>query len=206
MSEAQQSTASDEVLDALIIGAGFSGLYQLYRLRQRGFSVRLFEAGADLGGIWHWNCYPGARVDSHVPNYEYSMEELWRDWNWTERFPAWDELRRYFHYVDGKLDLSRDIRFDTRVTHATFDADSNLWRIVSADGHSVGPSSSSPVPVLPPRPTSPTFRVSTISKAPATTRATGRKKDWTCRASGSGSLVLEQAAFKSFKRLARWPR
>ena len=119
MSEAQQATASDEVLDALIIGAGFSGLYQLYRLRQRGFSVRLFEAGADLGGIWHWNCYPGARVDSHVPNYEYSMEELWRDWNWTERFPAWDELRRYFNYVDGKLDLSRDIRFDTRVTHAT---------------------------------------------------------------------------------------
>ncbi len=137
MNKAQQSAASDEVLDALIIGAGFSGLYQLYRLRQRGFSVRLFEAGADLGGIWHWNCYPGARVDSHVPNYEYSMEELWRDWNWTERFPAWDELRRYFHYVDGKLDLSRDIRFDTRVTHATFDADSNLWRIVSADGHSV---------------------------------------------------------------------
>ena len=137
MNEAQQSAASDEVLDALIIGAGFSGLYQLYRLRQRGFSVRLFEAGADLGGIWHWNCYPGARVDSHVPNYEYSMEELWRDWNWTERFPAWDELRRYFHYVDGKLDLSRDIRFDTRVTHATFDTGSNLWRIVSAEGHSV---------------------------------------------------------------------
>ena len=137
MSEAQQATASDEVLDALIIGAGFSGLYQLYRLRQRGFSVRLFEAGADLGGIWHWNCYPGARVDSHVPNYEYSMEELWRDWNWTERFPAWDELRRYFNYVDGKLDRSRDIRFDTRVTHATFDTGSNLWRIVSADRHSV---------------------------------------------------------------------
>ena len=58
--------------------------------------MRLFEAGADLGGIWYWNCYPGARVDSHVPNYEFSLEELWRDWNWTERFPAWDELRRYF--------------------------------------------------------------------------------------------------------------
>ena len=71
MSEAQQSIASDEVLDALIIGAGFSGLYQLYRLRQQGFSVRLFETAANLGGIWHWNCYPGARVDSHVPNYEY---------------------------------------------------------------------------------------------------------------------------------------
>ena len=137
MSETQHSDTSGEVLDALIIGAGFSGLYQLHRLRQQGFSVRLFEAGAGLGGIWHWNCYPGARVDSHVPNYEYSIEELWRDWNWTERFPAWDELRRYFHYVDAKLDLSRDIRFDTRVTEATFDADNNRWRIVSADGHSV---------------------------------------------------------------------
>ncbi len=137
MSEALQSTDSDEVLDALIIGAGFSGVYQLHRLRQQGFSVRLFEAGADLGGIWHWNCYPGARVDSHVPNYEFSMEELWRDWNWTERFPAWDELRRYFQYVDGKLDLSRDIRFETRVTEAAFDPDNNLWHIVSEDGHNV---------------------------------------------------------------------
>ena len=144
MSGAEQSTAgvagnashSDtKVLDALIIGAGFSGLYQLYRLRQKGFRVQLFEAGADLGGIWHWNCYPGARVDSHVPNYEFSMEELWRDWNWTERFPAWDELRRYFAHVDKKLDLSRDIRFDTRVTRATFEPERNLWRIISADGH-----------------------------------------------------------------------
>jgi len=137
MSEALQSAAGDEVLDALIIGAGFSGLYQLYRLRQRGFRVRLFEAGENLGGIWHWNCYPGARVDSHVPNYEFSMEELWRDWNWTERFPAWDELRRYFHYVDTRLDLSRDIRLETRVTSATFDTGNNLWHIESADGHSI---------------------------------------------------------------------
>jgi len=124
-----------EVLDALIIGAGFSGLYQLYRLRERGFRVRVLEAAADLGGIWYWNCYPGARVDSHVPNYEFSMDELWRDWNWTERFPAWDELRRYFAYVDAKLDLSRDVRFDTRVTAARFDADAEQWEIECADGH-----------------------------------------------------------------------
>jgi cyclohexanone monooxygenase len=126
-----------EVLDALIIGAGFSGLYQLHRLRQRGFKVCLFEAGADLGGIWYWNCYPGARVDSHVPNYEFSMEELWRDWNWTERFPAWDELRRYFRHVDQKLDLSRDIRFNSRVTAALFDADADQWRIECADGYRI---------------------------------------------------------------------
>jgi cation diffusion facilitator CzcD-associated flavoprotein CzcO len=128
---------ASEAVDALIIGAGFSGLYQLHRLRQRGFDVRLFEAGADLGGIWYWNCYPGARVDSHVPNYEFSMEELWRDWNWTERFPSWDELRRYFRHVDQKLELSRDIRFNCRVTGARFDADADQWQIECADGHRV---------------------------------------------------------------------
>jgi cyclohexanone monooxygenase len=126
-----------QVLDALIVGAGFSGLYQLHRLRQRGFDVRLFEAGADLGGVWYWNCYPGARVDSHVPNYEFSFEELWRDWSWTERFPSWDELRRYFRHVDQKLELSRDIRFDTRVTAARFDADADEWQIECADAHRV---------------------------------------------------------------------
>jgi cyclohexanone monooxygenase len=128
---------TSEVLDTLIVGAGFSGIYLLHRLRQRGFNVRLFEAGDDLGGIWYWNCYPGARVDSHVPNYEFSLEELWRDWSWTERFPAWDELRRYFHHVDQKLDLSRDIRFDSRVTAARFDADADQWQIECADGHRI---------------------------------------------------------------------
>ena len=92
-----------EELDVLVVGAGFAGLYQLHHLRKLGYNVKVFEAGSDIGGIWYWNCYPGARVDSHVPNYEFSMEELWRDWNWSERFPAWDELRRYFHHVDQKL-------------------------------------------------------------------------------------------------------
>ena len=122
------------VLDALIIGAGFNGLYQLYRLRERGFSVRVFDAGADLGGIWYWNCYPGARVDSHVPNYEFSMEEVWRDWNWSERFPGWDELRRYFHHVDKKLNLRGDVQLNTRVTAAAFDAQRSEWLVHSSDG------------------------------------------------------------------------
>ncbi len=126
--------ASDP-LDVLIIGAGFNGIYQLHRLRELGFSVKIFEAGADLGGIWHWNCYPGARVDSHVPNYEFSMEELWRDWTWTERFPAWSELRRYFKHVDDKLDLKRDIRFNTRVTGAHFDVTQQLWRVQDETGN-----------------------------------------------------------------------
>ncbi|OYW97919.1 MAG: cyclopentanone 1,2-monooxygenase, partial [Caulobacter vibrioides] len=128
--------AAEEV-DVVVVGAGFTGLYQLHRLRQLGFSVRLLEAGADLGGIWYWNCYPGARVDTHVPMYEFSSEDLWRDWTWTERFPAWDELRRYFHYVDQKLDLSRDIRFNTRVEGAEFDRDRNQWVVSILDGGAV---------------------------------------------------------------------
>jgi len=129
------SHGTPEKLDVLIIGAGFSGIYLLYRLRQRGFKARIFEAGAELGGIWYWNCYPGARVDSHVPNYEFSMEELWRDWHWTERFPAWDELRRYFHHVDRKFGLSPDIRFNSRVQAARFDGEGDQWEIECADGH-----------------------------------------------------------------------
>ncbi|MGI9323648.1 MAG: flavin-containing monooxygenase [Pseudomonadales bacterium] len=130
-----QVGSEDDVLDALILGAGFSGCYQLYRLRERGFKVKLFDSGEALGGIWYWNCYPGARVDSHVPNYEFSMEEIWRDWHWSERFPSWVELRRYFQHVDRKLDLSRDVRFSTSVTAAKFDERDRLWHIECADGH-----------------------------------------------------------------------
>ncbi len=138
MIEVQPSAPSEahpvEDLDVLVVGAGFTGLYQLHRLRQQGFSVRLFEAGADLGGIWYWNCYPGARVDTHVPMYEFSSEELWRDWDWTERFPSWEELRRYFKYVDQKLDLSKDIVFNTRVEAADFDEDRRRWVVRTQEG------------------------------------------------------------------------
>ncbi len=123
--------SSDNTLDALIVGAGFSGLYQLYHLRKQGFNVRIFDSGASPGGTWYWNCYPGARVDSNVPNYEYSIEAIWQDWNWSERFPGFEELRRYFQYVDEKLDLGRDIRFNTKVTGATFDDISNQWLVIS---------------------------------------------------------------------------
>ena len=123
--------------EVLVIGAGFSGLYQLYRLRELGFDVKLFDAGQDLGGVWHWNCYPGARVDSHVPNYEYSIEEVWQDWCWSERFPGWEELRRYFAHVDEKLDLSRDIEFQKQVVGATFDEERCEWQVRCGDGELV---------------------------------------------------------------------
>ncbi len=122
-----------ETFDAVIVGAGFNGLYQLYRLRQEGFSVRLVDAAARLGGVWHWNCYPGARVDSHVPNYEFSIEAVWRDWLWTERFPGYEELRAYFEHVDDVLDLSRDIQLNTRVSAARFDEQERQWQISTTD-------------------------------------------------------------------------
>ncbi len=128
---------SNRQFDVLIIGAGFSGLYQLYQLRKLGFNVKLFDAGSDLGGVWHWNCYPGARVDSHIPNYEYSIEEVWQDWNWTERFPGWQELQRYFAHVDQKLDLKRDIEFQKTVIGAAFDEPSCRWHVTSQDGETV---------------------------------------------------------------------
>jgi cyclohexanone monooxygenase len=138
MSDSGRSRAEDaDVLDVLIIGAGFNGLYQLHRLRQEGYSVRIVEAGAGLGGIWYWNCYPGARVDSHVPNYEFSLKEVWEDWNWTERFPAWDELRRYFAHVDDKLQLSKDIDFDSRVVAAEFDASRDRWQVEIEGGRAL---------------------------------------------------------------------
>jgi cation diffusion facilitator CzcD-associated flavoprotein CzcO len=117
------------VLDALVVGAGFNGLYQLYHLRKQGFSVQLVDAGAEIGGVWHWNCYPGARVDSHVPNYQFSFGELWKDWQWTEKYPSRDELCNYFDYLESSLNLKKDIQFNTRVTAAQFDADRNQWNV-----------------------------------------------------------------------------
>jgi len=124
----------DEQLDVLVVGAGFSGLYQLHRLRQCGFSVKIYEAAPELGGVWYWNCYPGARCDTHGPLYQYSIEELWQDWDFDELYPSWDKIREYFHHVDRKLDLSRDIRFDTRVSSARFDDAQRCWRVRTEDG------------------------------------------------------------------------
>lgn len=124
---------SDVDHDVIVVGAGFAGLYQLKRLRDLGMSVVLLEAGSGLGGIWHWNCYPGARVDSHVPVYEFSDEAVWRDWYWDERFPDWTALRRYFDHVDDVWKLRPDIAFDTRVSGASWDEGTDSW-IVSAGG------------------------------------------------------------------------
>jgi len=120
--------------DVVIVGAGFSGLYLLYRLREEGFSVRLIEALSGFGGVWQANRYPGARVDSHVPNYEYSLEKCWGDWFWTERFPGYEELVAYFGHVVDKLDLRKDVDLSTRVEACHFGQD-DRWKIKAQNGH-----------------------------------------------------------------------
>lgn len=122
-------------LDVLIIGAGFGGCYSLYKFRQLGLTTRIFEAGSGLGGVWHWNTYPGARVDSEIPYYQYSMPEVWRKWNWSERFPGREELVAYFKHVDETLDLSKDVTYNASVCEAKYDESTARWTVRTEQGH-----------------------------------------------------------------------
>lgn len=92
-------------LDVLIVGAGFGGCYALHKFRKQALKTHVFEAGTAIGGVWHWNRYPGARVDSEIPYYQFTLPEVWRTWNWSQRFPGHEELREYFKHVDQVLDL-----------------------------------------------------------------------------------------------------
>jgi len=116
--------------DVIIIGAGMSGMYQLYRLRQLGLSVRAFEAGDGVGGTWYWNRYPGARFDSESWTYGYSFsDELLREWEWSEHFAAQPETLRYCNFVADKLDLRRDIEFNSRIRAVAYDEAASGWAI-----------------------------------------------------------------------------
>ena len=121
--------------DAVIIGAGISGMYQLYRLRELGLSVRVFETGKGVGGTWYWNRYPGARFDSESYSYGYSFsKELLDEWEWSEHFAAQPETLRYLDYVADKFDLRRDISFESRVTRATWRDEDCQWEIELENG------------------------------------------------------------------------
>ncbi|KIW17952.1 hypothetical protein PV08_05147 [Exophiala spinifera] len=120
--------------DIIIVGGGFGGIYGMYKFRKLGMKVNLIEAGAAFGGTWFWNRYPGARVDSETPYYCLSIPEVYRDWNFSERFPDHVELREYFKHADKALDLSKDTYFNTIIVGATYDSDSGKWKIRSADG------------------------------------------------------------------------
>ena len=121
--------------DAVVIGAGVSGLYQLYKLRELGLKVRVFEAGSGVGGTWYWNRYPGARFDSESWTYGYSFsKELLEEWHWEEHFSAQPETERYLNYVADKFDLRRDIQFNSQVTAAHYQEDTRSWNITLEDG------------------------------------------------------------------------
>ncbi|PPJ49627.1 hypothetical protein CBER1_02192 [Cercospora berteroae] len=103
--------------DVLIIGGGFGGAYGLWKMRKLRLRTKVLEAGKEFGGTWHWNSYPGARVDSEMPYYSLSIPEVWKTWNWKERFPGHDELKAYFRHVDKTLDSSKDAFFNTVATN-----------------------------------------------------------------------------------------
>lgn len=121
-------------LDALVVGAGFGGVYQLKVIRDAGYKVKLVECGTDYGGVWYWNRYPGARVDSSIPHYEFSDPALWKDWTWKQRFPGSAELRAYFAHVADKWDLRKDTQFNTFVSSATWDDAAAKWTVKTKAG------------------------------------------------------------------------
>ncbi len=124
--------------DAVIIGAGFGGMYMLHRLRQKGFTARVFEAGNGVGGTWYWNRYPGARCDVESVQYSYQFSpELEQEWEWSERYATQPEILRYANHVADRFDLRRDMKFETRITKATFDEAANLWRVETDKGDKV---------------------------------------------------------------------
>jgi cyclohexanone monooxygenase len=128
-------TRPDQQLDAVVVGAGFAGLYMLYKLRQLGLSARVYEAGSGVGGTWYWNRYPGARCDVESVEYSYSFsEELQREWQWTERYASQPEILRYLNHVADRFDLRPDIQLNTRVTTAAFDEAANRWTIETDRG------------------------------------------------------------------------
>jgi cation diffusion facilitator CzcD-associated flavoprotein CzcO len=129
---------SEEIarFDVIVIGAGVTGLYALYRLRELGLSVQIFEGGGGVGGTWYWNRYPGARFDSESYTYGYSFsEELLQEWDWKELYSGQPENERYLNYVADKFNLRPHIRLHARVVSATYDEREGLWLIQLEDGH-----------------------------------------------------------------------
>ena len=125
-------------VDVLVVGAGITGIYQLYRAREAGFSVQLLEAGGGVGGTWYWNRYPGARFDSESYTYAYLFSrELFDEWRWPEHFAEQPEIERYLNHVVDRFDLRRSMRFGVRVTSAAYDERSGTWEVVGSDGTSV---------------------------------------------------------------------
>jgi cyclohexanone monooxygenase len=138
VSETRSEGSPANVFDAVVVGAGFAGMYMLHRLRELGFSARVYEAGSDVGGTWYWNRYPGARCDVESLDYSYSFSrDLEQEWNWSERYSPQPEILSYANHVADRFDLRRDIQFNTRVTSAIYDDVTHHWTVNTDRGDHV---------------------------------------------------------------------
>jgi cyclohexanone monooxygenase len=138
MSGARAEGGPEEAFDVVVVGAGFAGMYMLYRLRELGFSVRVYEQGGDVGGTWYWNRYPGARCDVESMQYSYSFsEELQQEWNWSERYAPQPEILKYAQHVADRFGLRGDVVFNTRVDRTEFDEATHRWSVITSDGRLV---------------------------------------------------------------------
>ena len=135
MPPVNETTDPTDVVDVLIVGAGITGIYQLYRALEAGFSATLVEAGAGVGGTWFWNRYPGARFDSESYTYAYLFsKELFDEWEWQEHFAEQPETERYINHVVDRFDLRRHMRFGARVSAANYDESTGTWIVTLGDG------------------------------------------------------------------------
>ena len=188
--------------DAVIIGAGFSGMYMLHSLRDKlDLNVTVFEAGDGVGGTWYWNRYPGARCDSDSYIYCYTFDKnLLQEWNWSERYPEQDEILRYLEHCAERFDLKPDIQFGKRVVEVVFDDNTELWTVRTEKGDvvrarfviaAVGALSAANIPP---------FKGLSHSRASATTPANGRTTASISPPSGSASSAPVRPAYRRFQR------
>ena len=134
----QNGDANTDQVDAVVIGAGFAGLYAVYKLRELGLSLRAFEKGNDVGGTWYWNRYPGASSDSESWVYSFSFsDELEQDWTWSKRFPEQPEILRYLQHVADRFELRSAYQFETRVTRAAYDESTRRWLVTTDRGETL---------------------------------------------------------------------
>jgi len=138
MSESAGDRKTDRKIDVVIIGAGFSGLYALYRFREAGYSVHCFEGGGGVGGTWYWNRYPGAGSDIESLEYSYSFsEELQQEWKWSKRYSGQPEIERYMIHVADRFDLNRDISLNTTIGDLNWDESGDVWRMTASSGERI---------------------------------------------------------------------